>query len=187
MDKPGRTQVAQDAKAAIQESEEAERNRRERNMTLLMLRKILGPAFPADPEHVERSAAEALLDHPEGSMRVTGLVLLRTHWPRDCKKVPRLRDKILQTSASDPNEQVREVALHTIGLVLAASQDRQVGGYLARVASDTGLSAEIRASAYHGLCWLHGARSPIIYEADTLLEQMGWDILTYYIGSGLSE
>jgi hypothetical protein len=182
MDKPGPTQVAHDAWAAIHESEQAERERRDHDPTLLMLRKILGAAFPTDPERVERSAAEALLDHPEWSMRVAGVVLLRTHWPRDCKEVPRLSDKIRQLSASDPNEQVRGVALHTIGLAFAASQDPQVGGYLARLVLDTGLSSEIRASAYLGLCWLDGARLPVDYKADAILDQVDREILRYYIG-----
>ena len=174
--------VAEDAWRVVRESEEAEQQRRTDDLTLKMLRQILGPAAGMEPPRFDRNFAERLLQDQAWDKRLAGLVILREYCRAECQGDSSLVAQIAKMSTNDSHSQVRGVALHTVGGLLKSSRDPKYGKYLARLVLDPSLPVSMRASAYIGLCDLHGVAVPIIHEPAELMRQVDEDMLHWYAG-----
>lgn len=173
-------QIADLAWRTIGESELAEKQRRGNDLTLTMLRRILGPAAGGEPPLFNRSVGAKLLKDQAWDKRLAGLVILREYCRADCQGDCALIDEIAEMSSADRHPQVRGVALHTLGSLLKSSRDPKIGKYLALLVLDASLSLTLRSSAYIGLCDLHGANLPIVHEPSELMRQIDEKMLQWY-------
>jgi hypothetical protein len=82
---------------------------------------------------------------------------------------------------TDTNDQVRAVALHTVGRLMEDSRDMKVGKFLATLVADASVSSAIRSSAYVGLCGLHGSDLPRVHNNDELLRQADQAVVEFYL------
>jgi hypothetical protein len=174
-------QISRLVRAAIEASEESQRERSSQDLAWIMLRKIMGSELTDEPVALPRSIGEALLSDADWKKRLAGIVILRDYCPDLPKKDIRFVDQLRHVVDSDENEQVRAVALRTLGSVLRFSRDRNLGKLLATLAVDTSSALRIRTAAYIGLCLLHGVDGPLTYDDKELIQQVDPRIIHYYI------
>jgi hypothetical protein len=99
-----------------------------------------------------RATAEAYLTHPQANLRLAAIMVLKDHWKPDASFVATCEMMVL----NDTDPEVRAVAVVTLAGCYKGTDDRRVGGVVARVVQETSAPLSLRRAAYRSLFQIRG-------------------------------
>jgi hypothetical protein len=115
-----------------------------------------------------RCDTERFLHDEDSRRRIAALLVLCDHWPHSDK----LYGQIEQIALTDPNTEVRAVALGKVGVLHKGSNDQRVGAMLAGFVYDERAPTAIRCAAYWALYQLRGLPVFSLYRSGVLKKDM---------------
>jgi hypothetical protein len=125
-----------------------------------------------------RESAEGYISHCDPSCRCAALCVLMDHWGPD-KKLARICEKMALT---DPDTQVRCLALTKLALCYKGTGNARIGGLLATLAANESADLKLREAAYRYLFVLCGR--PLFewppLNGFELLRDANWDFVAEY-------